>query len=92
MIAPGHGFVATATADGEVLSAAVYLIHNGVLVAKYQGSDPRLPDKRAGYLIDWEMMVAGCASGYHTLDLGRSDPERRRSAPLQVVVGRRESR
>jgi CelD/BcsL family acetyltransferase involved in cellulose biosynthesis len=75
MIAPGHGFVATAAADGEVLSAAVYLIHNGVLVAKYQGSDPRLPDKRAGYLIDWEAMVSGCASGYRTLDLGRSDPD-----------------
>ena len=43
-------------------------------MAKYQGSDPGLPDKRAGYLIDWEMMVAGCAGGYHTLDLGRSDP------------------
>jgi CelD/BcsL family acetyltransferase involved in cellulose biosynthesis len=74
MIAPGHGFVATAAADGEVLTAAVYLEYNGVLVAKYQGSDPGLPDKRAGYLIDWESMVAGCAGGYHTLDLGRSDP------------------
>ena len=49
--------------------------HNGVLVAKYQGSDPDLPDKRAGYLIDWEMMVAGSTGGYHTLDLGRSDPD-----------------
>jgi CelD/BcsL family acetyltransferase involved in cellulose biosynthesis len=75
MLAPGHGFVATATANGEALTAAVYLIHNGTLVAKYQGSDPRLPDKRAGYLIDWETMVTGCTRGYHTLDLGRSDPD-----------------
>lgn len=73
LLAPGHGFVATARADDEILSAGVYLTHNGTLVAKYQGSDPRLPDKRAGYLIDWEMMVAGCTSGCHTLDLGRSD-------------------
>lgn len=75
LLAPGHGFVATATHDGEVLCASIYLVHNGTLVAKYQGSDPRLPDKRAGYLVDWEMMVAGCTSGCHTLDFGRSDAE-----------------
>lgn len=75
LVVTRHAFVATATLDGEVLSAAVYLVHNGILVAKYQGSDPRLPDKRAGYLIDWEMMVAGCTGGYRTLDLGRSDPD-----------------
>ncbi len=75
LLTPGHGFIATAVADGAVLAAGVYLIHNGMLVAKYLGSDPRLPDKRAGYLIDWETMVAGCEKGYHTLDLGRSDPD-----------------
>ena len=75
LIAPGHGCVVTAAADGEVLTAAIYLVSNGVLVAKYQGSDPDLPDKRAGYLIDWEMMVSGSTSGCHTLDLGRSDPD-----------------
>lgn len=73
LLTPGHGFVATATFGGEFLSAAVFLVHNGTLLSKYHGSDPRLPDKRAGYLIDWEMMVLGCTSGCHTLDLGRSD-------------------
>jgi len=72
VLAPGHGFVATATLDGEVLAAAVFLVHNGTLVNKYHASDPRLPDKRAGYLIDWEVMAAGCTAGYHTLDMGRS--------------------
>jgi CelD/BcsL family acetyltransferase involved in cellulose biosynthesis len=75
LIVPGHGFIATAVADGEVLTAGVYLESNGVLVAKYQGSDPGLPDKRAGYLIDWEMMVYGVANGCHTLDLGRSEAD-----------------
>jgi hypothetical protein len=75
VLAPGHGFVAIATLDGEVQSAAVFLVHNGTLVNKYHGSDPRLPEKRAGYLLDWEMMVAGCTAGCHTLDLGRSDPD-----------------
>ncbi len=75
LIVPGHGFIATAVADGDVLTAAVYLESNGVLVAKYQGSDPGLPDKRAGYLIDWEMMLYGVAGGCHTLDLGRSEAD-----------------
>lgn len=75
LLVPGHGFVATARLEGEVLSAAVFLDHNGTLVNKYHGSDPRLPDKRAGYLIDWEMMVFGCTSGHHTMDMGRSDPD-----------------
>lgn len=74
LIAPGHGFVTTASYEGEVLAAGVYLGHNGTLVAKYHASDPSQPDRRAGYLIDWETMVAGCDRGYHTLDLGRSDP------------------
>jgi len=73
IVAPGHGFVAIATLEGEVQSAAVFLIHNGVLVNKYHGSDPRVRDNGGDYLIDWEMMVAGCNAGYHTLDLGRSD-------------------
>jgi CelD/BcsL family acetyltransferase involved in cellulose biosynthesis len=73
IVAAGHGFVASATLEGEVQSAAVMLIHNGVLINKYHGSDPSAPDRAGGYLIDWEMMVAGCNEGYHTLDLGRTD-------------------
>ncbi len=75
LIARGYGFVATASLDDEVLAAAVYLQHNGTIMAKYHASDPRLPDKGAGYLVDWESMVSACKAGHHTLDMGRSDPD-----------------
>jgi CelD/BcsL family acetyltransferase involved in cellulose biosynthesis len=75
LIAKGEGFVMTATLDGELLAKGVYLGHNGTLVAKYYASDPRQPANRASYLIDWETMVAACGDGYHTFDMGRSDPE-----------------
>lgn len=73
LLAPGRGFVATATLDGEAVAAVVYLDHNGTLVAKYHASDPGRRDTCAGHLIDWEIMVAASLEGYHTLDLGRSD-------------------
>lgn len=75
VIAPGHGFVATAMQGEDVLAVGVYLVHNGTLVAKYLASDPRFRDRKAGYLIDWESLVWACSLGYHTLDLGRSDPD-----------------
>jgi hypothetical protein len=38
MLAQGHGFVATATLDGEALSAALYISFNGTLVSVYRCS------------------------------------------------------
>lgn len=73
LLARGHGFVATATLEGEVVAASVYLHHNGTLVAKYRGSDPDRRDVGADHLIDWETAVTACTEGYHTLDMGRSD-------------------
>lgn len=69
----GNGFVASASLDGEVLAAAIYLTHNGTLVNKYHASDPGRPDTGAGHLIDWDIMATRCAQGYHTLDMGRTD-------------------
>ena len=57
MIARGNGFVATASLDGDIVASAVYLSHNGTLVAKYHASDPDRQDTGGGYPIDWEMMV-----------------------------------
>ena len=75
LLARGHGFVATATLEGDVVASGLYLSHNGTLVAKFCGSDPSRPDSGAGYLIEWEVMAAACSEGYHTLDLGRTDLE-----------------
>lgn len=73
LLARGHGFVATATLDGEAISSEVYLSFNGTLVSKYHATGPIRSDNGASQLIDWEIMSAACSEGYHTLDLGRTD-------------------
>ena len=73
LLEPGGGFVATAKLDGEVLAAAVYLVHNATIVAKYQASDPSRRETGAGHLMHWEVMSEACAEGYHAYDLGRTD-------------------
>jgi hypothetical protein len=74
LIAQGNGFVATATLDGEALSAAVYLSFNGVLISKFHATGPGRTETGEGHLVDWEIMSAACTEGFHTLDLGRTDP------------------
>jgi len=75
LVLAGHGFVAIATLDDEVVASGLYLAYNGTMVAKYGASDPARQDTGAGYLIDWEVMAAACREGYHTLDFGRTDAE-----------------
>lgn len=75
LVVPGHGFVASASLEGDIVAAGLYLGHNGTLVAKFGASDPDRQDTGAGYLIDWEIMQAACVEGYHTLDLGRTDSD-----------------
>jgi len=74
VLEPGHGFIATAVLDQDVVAAAVYLAHGGTMVAKYQASDPSRREMGASHLMHWEVMSAACTEGYHTYDLGRADP------------------
>lgn len=73
VLAPGNGFLATASQGGEVLAAAIYLAHNGALVNKYHASDPNRAATGAGHLIDWDIMATACTQGYRTVDMGRTD-------------------
>jgi len=73
LLEPGGGFIATATLDGDVLAAAVYLVHNATVVAKYQASDPSQRETGAGHLMHWQVMTAACAEGRRTYELGRTD-------------------
>lgn len=73
LLARGHGFVAVATLDDDVVAGVLCLTHNGTVTAKYRASDPARQDTGAGFLVDWEIMSAACVDGYHTLDLGRTD-------------------
>ena len=73
LLASGHGFVASATLDGEVIAAGLFLTLNDTIVAKFRASDPAHQDTGAGFLVDWEAIAAACAEGYRVLDLGRTD-------------------
>jgi hypothetical protein len=73
LLAHGHGFVSTATLDGDAIAAGLFLTHGTTIVAKFRASDPARQDTGAGFLVDWEAMSAACADGYHSLDLGRTD-------------------
>ncbi len=73
MIVPGNGVISVASVDGVEHAAAVYLMHNKTMIAKYHASHPGLPDVGAGYLIDWDAMLFASAEGYTELDMGRSD-------------------
>lgn len=73
LIAAGHGFVVTASLDGEALAAGVYLVNGGTIVAKYQASDPDRRDTGASHLMHWQVMVNACRQGYRLYDLGRTD-------------------
>lgn len=75
VLTPGNGLVATATLDGEVYAAAVYLQHNGHLVAKYHASDPSLPAIGAGHLLEWDMLLYACNEGFRSFDVGRTDAD-----------------
>jgi len=75
LLAQGHGFVASAHDNGNIVASGLYLAHNQTIVAKFAASDPTRRDTGGGYLIDWEVMAAGCEMGYRVLDLGRSDPD-----------------
>lgn len=73
MLSGGHGFVVTAELEGEPVAAGLYLTHGGAMVAKFRASDPARHDTGAGFLVDWEGIVAACDEGYRTLDFGRTD-------------------
>jgi len=73
LIAEGHGFVAHALLDGEILASGIYLKHNRVVVAKFGASHPDHRDQGAGVLLDWEVALQSCAEGHTILDLGRTD-------------------
>jgi len=73
LLSRGHGFVATATLDGEAVSAAVYLSYKSTLVSKYHATGPTRSENGSSHLVDWEITSAACSEGYHTLDLGRTD-------------------
>ncbi|MGV8083351.1 MAG: lipid II:glycine glycyltransferase FemX [Coriobacteriia bacterium] len=73
LIGEGHGFVASAHFEGQIVASALYLSYNRVLIAKFGASDPRFRETLAGYLADWEVLKWACEEGYRLFDWGRTD-------------------
>lgn len=69
----GLGFVLLARADRRTIAAAVFLTFNGVVTYKYGASDPTALKKKPNNAVLMEAIRWGCANGYHTFDLGRTD-------------------
>jgi CelD/BcsL family acetyltransferase involved in cellulose biosynthesis len=73
LIAPGHGFVATAHFEGQAIASGLYLGYNGTLISKYVASDPRSRELFGGQLVDWEVLNKACLEDYRIFDQGRTD-------------------
>jgi CelD/BcsL family acetyltransferase involved in cellulose biosynthesis len=71
----GLGFVLLARHEGEPVAGAVMLTYNGVLTYKYGASFPSHLSRRPNNAIFMEAIQWGCANGYHSFDLGRTDTD-----------------
>ena len=67
------GFVLSASVDGELAAAAVFLSYNGVLTYKYGASRRELLKARPNHAVLMEAVRWGCDRGYRVFDLGRTD-------------------
>jgi CelD/BcsL family acetyltransferase involved in cellulose biosynthesis len=73
LFAQNLGFVLQVTHGVDVVAAAVFLHHGGVLTYKYGASDERALAMRPNNLLFWEAIRWGCENGMRSLDLGRSE-------------------
>jgi CelD/BcsL family acetyltransferase involved in cellulose biosynthesis len=73
MLEAGLGFIGTATLDGRILTAALFLHWKNAIVYKYSASDERARSVQASHAVIWDAMRWGCEHGFTLLDLGRSD-------------------
>jgi CelD/BcsL family acetyltransferase involved in cellulose biosynthesis len=73
LIARGMGFVSIAIENGRPIAASVFLSYRGTLYHKFNASDEEALRFRPNHGILWDATQWGCANGYHTLDMGRSD-------------------
>jgi lipid II:glycine glycyltransferase (peptidoglycan interpeptide bridge formation enzyme) len=73
IIAPGHGFVLVAEAEGAPIAAAVFLAANGEIVYKYSASDTAAWSLRPNNALLWHAIKWGCENGYERFDFGRSE-------------------
>ncbi len=73
IIEPGHGEIALARKDGEIVSAAIFLLIGTLASYKYGASDSRKHHTRASYLLMWEAIRRYNALHYDTFCFGRTE-------------------
>jgi CelD/BcsL family acetyltransferase involved in cellulose biosynthesis len=73
VIAPGLGFFVVAAFAGRPVAAALFLAWNRQLIYKFSASDRERWTRGANHLVLWTAMAWGCAAGYRSIDLGRTD-------------------
>ncbi len=73
LIARGMGHVSVARFEGNAIAASVFLHYNGTIFHKFNASDESFLHLSANPGILWDTMQWGCARGFRTVDLGRSD-------------------
>lgn len=71
----GLGFVLIARFRDQTIAANVFLSFNGVLIGKYNASDPSHLSKGPNNAMLMEAIRWGCRNGYRIFDLGRTDPD-----------------
>ncbi len=85
------GFVLLARWESQTIAAALFLGFNGVLTYKYGASHPAYLDKRPNNAVLMEAMRLGCANGYTSFDLGRTDLDNEGLRTFKRSWGGRES-
>lgn len=73
LVQPGLGLIVLARVDDRPIGAALFLAANRSLIYKYSASDSSQWSLRPNLMILWAAMAWGCANGYATLDMGRTD-------------------
>jgi CelD/BcsL family acetyltransferase involved in cellulose biosynthesis len=92
LIRPGLGRVLLASSGGASLAGAVFLGWNGTLIYKYGASDLTFADSRPNNLLFHTAIQWACATGYDTLDWGRTDLANRGLREFKSGWGAREER
>jgi len=72
VLAQNHGWVALARLNGVPIAGAVYFHFGRTVIYKYGASDGKYQHLRANNLVMWEAIKRYAASGYTTLDFGRT--------------------
>jgi len=75
VIAQNMGFLATASASGQIVAANVYLHFDKEVIYKYGASDRQYQYLRANNLVMWEAIKWSSNKGFQRMVFGRTEPE-----------------